>query len=128
MTLSALANTDAATKLPNFADGIGFPEAVMDAIGKLVNLDPENARTSNVRTDVDRWITWTLTGGYRRPSANKRAVEAKGVKTERINAIRITQDQLCAALEPYYHLLDMGVETHFELLERATRPLPKNAR
>ncbi len=117
MTLSAAVSTTTTTTddLPDFADETTFSEDVLATIGKLVNMD-----LRGVRTDVDRWVTWTLVGGLR-PRANKRATDAGGK-----NAIRITQDQICAALEPYYDRLDMTSRTHFELLERATRPLPGN--
>lgn len=102
--------------LPDFADG-PFSQEVLKAIGELVNFG-----LAGVRTDVDRWLSWMLAGGSR-PSANKRAVNAGG-----INAIRTTQDTLCALLEPYYEALDINNPQHFALLERATRPLPQNAR
>jgi hypothetical protein len=99
-------------ELPDFADDTAFAESVLAAIDTLVNLD-----LRGVRADVDKWITWALAGGYR-PRMNKRATNADGK-----HAIRITQDQICAALEPYYDQLDMANRIHFELLERTTRPL-----
>lgn len=115
MTPTTLSDHSTRT-LSNLADS-GFDQSVLEAVSLRVNF-----ALSGVRGDVHTWICWMLVGGSR-PRANKRTTSAGGV-----NAIRVTQDSLCEALEPYYDLFDMGNQHHFSLLERITRPLPPNAR
>lgn len=118
MSLDAMidANTTATPRnLPDFTEG-PFSANVLEAIGQLVNLN-----TPNVRDEVEKWLNWMLIGGHR-PKAYRWVVSVRG-----INAIRTTQDLLCEALEPYYHDFDLNNPTHFAVLERATRPLPKTA-
>lgn len=114
MTLTQIGNT---LVLPDFADS-DFDQLVLAKIGRQVDLE-----RSVLGADVTAWLHWMLLGGYR-PKANQHAVFADGG----VNAIRLTQNTLCAALDPYYNaLFASGDPTHFALVERATRPLPRTA-
>jgi hypothetical protein len=104
------------TTLPDFADS-DFDQKVLDAIGRQADLEPYGIRNS-----VERWLNWMLLGGSR-PEVGMRIVNVKGV-----NAVRVTQDTLCEALESHYNAFDLSNPQHFKLLERATRPLPPKAR
>lgn len=101
--------------LPDFTEG-PFSANVLATIGQLIDLD-----LPNVRDEVEKWLNWMLIGGHR-PKAQRWVVNVRGT-----NAIRTTQDLVCAALEPYYAGFDLDNDVHFTLLERATRPLPKTA-